>query len=150
MSDASTARARPIDTLLATYAQSHRNPSNESIHIVCVPAIMFTLLGLLWAWHPFVALGVIVLSLAYYAWLSMPFMWGMLLMSLGMLGVLVWLPSGVLTTVCAVVFVLAWIGQFIGHKIEGVKPSFFDDLRYLLIGPLFVLTFAYRRLGIRW
>ena len=36
---------------------------------------------------------------------------------------------------CAVVFVLAWIGQFVGHKIEGKKPSFFEDLQFLLIGP---------------
>jgi uncharacterized membrane protein YGL010W len=48
------------------------------------------------------------------------------------------------------VFVLAWIGQFIGHKIEGKKPSFFDDLRYLLIGPLFVLAVLYRRLRIAY
>ena len=46
------------------------------------------------------------------------------------------------------VFVLGWIGQFVGHKIEGKKPSFFDDLRYLLIGPLFVLAVLYRRLGV--
>ena len=38
-----------------------------------------------------------------------------------------------------VIFVLAWIGQFIGHKIEGKKPSFFKDLQFLLVGPLWVL-----------
>jgi uncharacterized membrane protein YGL010W len=48
------------------------------------------------------------------------------------------------------VFVIAWIGQFVGHKIEGKKPSFFDDLRFLLIGPLFVLGFLYRRLHIAY
>ena len=48
------------------------------------------------------------------------------------------------------IFVLAWIGQFIGHKIEGKKPSFLDDLRFLLIGPLFVLSFLYRRLNLAW
>jgi uncharacterized membrane protein YGL010W len=46
------------------------------------------------------------------------------------------------------VFVVAWIGQFIGHKIEGKKPSFLDDLRFLLVGPLFVLGFLYRRLNL--
>ena len=45
------------------------------------------------------------------------------------------------------IFVVAWIGQFVGHKIEGKKPSFFEDLRFLLIGPLFVLSFLYRRLN---
>ncbi len=51
---------------------------------------------------------------------------------------------------CIAIFVLAWIGQFIGHKIEGKKPSFLDDLRFLLIGPLFVLSFLYRRLKLAW
>ena len=49
-----------------------------------------------------------------------------------------------------VLFVLAWIGQFIGHQIEGRKPSFLDDVRFLLIGPLFVLGFAYRRLRLAY
>lgn len=150
MSDVTVASERPIDRMLDVYAQSHRNPTNEWIHIVCVPAIVFTLIGLLWALHPYLALAVVVLSLGYYAWLSVPFMLGMLLMSGAMLVVLFALPEGSVTTVCAFIFVLAWVGQFIGHKIEGVKPSFFDDLRYLLIGPLFVLGFAYRRLNIAW
>ena len=48
------------------------------------------------------------------------------------------------------VFVLGWIGQFVGHKIEGKKPSFFEDLQYLLVGPLFVLSKVFERLAIRW
>ena len=148
--DAAAVASRPIDALLATYAQSHRHPTNEAIHCVCVPAIVFSLLGLLWALHPWLALGVVGASLLYYARLSMPFMVGMLAMSAAMLAVLAWLPAQQLALVCAIVFVAAWIGQSIGHRIEGVKPSFFDDLRYLLIGPLFVLGFAYRRLGVAY
>lgn len=49
-----------------------------------------------------------------------------------------------------VIFVLAWVGQFIGHEIEGKKPSFFEDLQFLLIGPLWLLGFVYRRMGIRY
>ncbi len=141
---------RPIETLLATYARSHRHPANEWIHCVCVPAIVFSLLGLLWALHPWLAAAVVLGSLAYYATLSMPFMLGMLCMSGAMLGVLGWIPPQKIVPVCAVVFVVAWVGQFIGHKIEGAKPSFFEDLRYLLIGPLFVLAFAYRRVGVAY
>lgn len=150
MTDVTAEPGRTIDRLLAIYATSHRHPLNERIHMVCVPAIMFTLLGLLWSVHPGLALGVTGLSLLYYAWLSRPFMWGMVLMSAAMLGALAYLPQNSLAMLCGVVFVLAWIGQFIGHKIEGAKPSFFDDLRFLLIGPLFVLRFAYRRLGIAY
>jgi uncharacterized membrane protein YGL010W len=49
-----------------------------------------------------------------------------------------------------VIFVAAWIGQFIGHAIEGKRPSFFKDLQFLLIGPLWLLAAAYRRLGLRY
>jgi uncharacterized membrane protein YGL010W len=36
-------------------------------------------------------------------------------------------------------FSVAWIGQFYGHKVEGKKPSFFQDLQFLLIGPAWVV-----------
>src|SRR5476649_1597649 len=117
---------RAIDTLLAQYSASHLNHTNELIHMVCVPAIVFTLLGLLWSIHPLAAVAV----------------------SVAMLGLLWTLPPATVLPLSLAVFVLAWVGQFIGHKIEGKKPSFFDDLRFLLIGPLFVLGFLYRRLSL--
>ncbi|MFJ3059039.1 DUF962 domain-containing protein [Herbaspirillum sp. NPDC087042] len=136
---------RRIDELLARYAQSHRHPMNEIIHCICVPAIMFSLLGLCWTVSPAVALVVAAASLAYYLRLSPSFAVGMLAMAALMLVVLARLPAGAVLPVSAVVFVLAWIGQFVGHRIEGKKPSFFEDLRFLLVGPLFVLAFLYRR-----
>lgn len=48
------------------------------------------------------------------------------------------------------VFVFAWILQFIGHKIEGQKPSFFKDIQFLLIGPAWLLGFIYKKLNIRY
>ncbi len=136
---------RHIDALLARYAQSHRHPMNEIIHCLCVPAIVFSLLGLCWTVSPALALVVAAASLAYYLRLSPAFAVGMLAMAALMLVLLARLPAGAVLPVSAVVFVLAWIGQFIGHRIEGKKPSFFEDLRFLLVGPLFVLAFLYRR-----
>lgn len=141
---------RPIDVLLAKYSESHLNHTNEIIHFVCVPAIVFSLLGLIWSLQPMAALGVVLLSLAYYVRLSIPFAAGMLVMSLVMLGVLSVLPPPAILPLSIAIFVLAWIGQFIGHKIEGKKPSFFDDVRFLLIGPLFVLSFLYRKLKLAY
>ena len=146
----SATKARSIDTLLATYGESHRNTTNEIIHCICVPAIVFSVLGLIWALHPWLALVGAVLALIYYSTLSLPFAAGMLLMAGLMLALLSALPAALVLPLSIAVFVLAWIGQFIGHKIEGKKPSFFDDLRFLLIGPLFVLGFLYRRLGIAY
>jgi uncharacterized membrane protein YGL010W len=142
--------ARTIDTLLAQYSESHLNPTNEVIHFVCVPLIVFSLLGLIWAVHPLLALAGVVAALAYYFKLSRNFALGMLLMSAVMLAVLAALPRPAVLPLCILIFVLAWMGQFIGHKIEGKKPSFFDDLRFLLIGPLFVLGFLYRRLNLAY
>lgn len=136
---------RTIDLLLAKYSESHLNPTNEVIHFICVPVIVFTLLGLVWAIHPLAAVAVTVASLSYYFTLSKPFALGMLVMAAVMLAVLAALPPQAVLPLSLAIFVLAWIGQFIGHKIEGKKPSFFDDLRFLLIGPLFVLGFLYRR-----
>ena len=137
---------RTIDTLLAQYGESHLNPTNEVIHFICVPVIVFSLLGLVWSIHPLAAVAVSLASLRYYFKLSRPFAMGMLLMSATMLVLLLALPPATVLPLSMAIFVLAWIGQFIGHKIEGRKPSFFDDLRFLLIGPLFVLGFLYRRL----
>jgi len=142
--------ARDVHTLLAQYSESHLNPTNEAIHCVCVPLIVFSLLGLVWAAHPLAALVVVVASLAYYFKLSRNFGLGMLLMSAVMLAVLAALPRPAVLPLSILIFVLAWIGQFIGHKIEGKKPSFLDDLRFLLIGPLFVLGVLYRRLNVAY
>jgi uncharacterized membrane protein YGL010W len=145
-----TPHARSIDLLLARYAESHRHPTNELIHIVCVPVIVFTLLGILWALHPLVALLAVAAAMAYYWKLSRPFALGMLAMSAAMLALLAMMPPLTVLPVSLAIFVVAWIGQFIGHQIEGKKPSFLDDLRFLLIGPLFVLSFLYRRLHLAW
>jgi len=148
MYTASTPRA--IDVLLARYGESHRNPVNELIHIVCIPAIVFSLLGILWALHPAVALLVVAAALAYYVTLSRTFALGMGVMAGAMLVLLAMLPAGTVLPTSIGVFVAAWLGQFVGHHIEGKKPSFFDDLRFLLIGPLFVLSILYRRIRVAW
>jgi uncharacterized membrane protein YGL010W len=148
MYTASTPRA--IDVLLARYGESHRNPVNELIHIVCIPAIVFSLLGILWALHPAVALLVVAAALAYYVTLSRTFALGMGVMAGAMLVLLAMLPNGTVLPTSIGVFVAAWLGQFVGHHIEGKKPSFFDDLRFLLIGPLFVLSILYRRIRVAW
>jgi len=141
---------RQIEGLLAKYSESHLNPTNEVIHFVCIPLIVFSFLGMLWAAHPLAALVVTVISLIYYVRLSVPFALGMLVMSGAMLWILSILPQAWMLEISLGIFVVAWIGQFIGHKIEGKKPSFFEDLRFLLIGPLFVLSFLYRRFRIAY
>jgi uncharacterized membrane protein YGL010W len=145
-----TAQSRNIHALLAQYSESHRNPTNELIHFVCVPLIVFSLLGILWAIHPVLALAAVGAAMWYYLQLSKPFAVGMLAMSILMLSILAAMPPVTVLPLSIAVFVVSWIGQFIGHKIEGKKPSFLDDMRFLLIGPLFVLGFLYRRFNLAY
>lgn len=140
---------RRVDQLLAHYGESHRNPRNEHIHFVAIPLIMLSLLGLLWAAHPWVAYAFAAASMVYYARLSVVFLVAMAVVTaIGL--VLVNAMGAWVLPISAAIFVLAWIAQFIGHRVEGKKPSFFEDLQYLWVGPLFVLSKLFERIGVRW
>lgn len=148
-SDPAATAPRRVDRLLAHYGESHRNPVNERIHFVAIPLIMLSLLGLLAALHPWLPYALVAASLVYYLRLSGVFLAAMALVSALMLGVVHAMGErtlGISTTI----FVLAWIAQFVGHEIEGRKPSFFEDLQYLWVGPIFVLSKLFLKLGIRW
>ncbi len=155
---------RPIDLLLETYGESHKNATNKLIHWVCVPAIMFSLLTLLFAIPFFVerslwanwAFLLLVGAWIYYARLSMTMLIGFVviggLMLLGIMGLygMAGYDAGTLALYAVIIFVVAWIGQFIGHKIEGKKPSFLQDVQYLLIGPAWLLHFIFKKVGISY
>ncbi|HEY6618259.1 MAG TPA: Mpo1-like protein [Steroidobacteraceae bacterium] len=149
---------------LDEYGASHRNPTNEALHWFCVPVILWCVLGLLWvtpfpsairASVPFAnwATVITLFALLYYSLLSVPLALGILPLLVLMLFSLDALSRNTLAPmwmICAGLFVLAWIGQFIGHAIEKKRPSFFKDVQFLMIGPMWLLANVYRRLGIRF
>lgn len=156
---------RKIDALLAEYGESHRNATNKAIHWICVPLIFFSIVGLiasipsgiverfLGEGNPYAnwAAVILILVLVYYVSLSIPLSVGMLLFAVLCLFIArVISESGIapLWLTCIIIFVVAWIGQFYGHKVEGKKPSFFKDVQFLLIGPAWLMHFIYKRLGI--
>jgi len=143
-------KSRKIDRLLAHYAESHRNPTNEAIHMIAIPAIMLSLIGLLFAIHPWVAYAFVTASLIYYATLRAATFF--LAMAVGALIVLALVQAmgGLVLPISAAIVAIAWAFQFIGHRIEGKKPSFFEDIQYLWVGPLFVLSRAFLRLNLPW
>lgn len=142
-------RTRNVDRLLDRYGEFHRNPANKAIHWLCVPLIVWSVLGALWSVSPVAAYVAIGAVMVFYLWLSLPLALGML----GVIALMVW-PLTLLGSralfVSIAVFVTAWIGQFIGHILEGRKPAFLEDVRSLLIGPLWLLADLYRRLGIAY
>ena len=161
---------RPVEAYFAKYAESHENKLNKFIHWICVPLIVFSLLGLVWA-IPFPELAflgdgrrylnwatfLILFAVVYYFRLSVP-------LALTMLAVIGLFAVGIVTLeklhatagwpplwqVCLSIFVLAWLGQFVGHKIEGKKPSFLDDVKFLLIGPIWLLHFVFKQVGLKY
>lgn len=154
---------RKIDLLLDEYGASHQDKVNKSIHWICVPIIFFTIFGLIRSipvpafFHsvPYLSWASILLvfALIYYMMLSLPLTLGFIIF-----GVLVVTgneflynvgPMYLLITSIAV-FALAWVGQFIGHGIEGKKPSFFKDLQFLLVGPAWLMHFIYKKAGIKY
>jgi uncharacterized membrane protein YGL010W len=156
---------RKIDALLAEYGESHQNATNKAIHWICVPAIFFSIVGLiasipssgvqtvLGEGNPYAnwAGVILILVLLYYISLSIWLSVGMLFFGvfcMFMVYQIQLLNVAPLWLVSIIIFVLAWIGQFYGHKVEGKKPSFFKDIQFLLIGPAWLMHFIYKRLGI--
>lgn len=157
-----------IQAWFEAYGESHQNPVNKSIHWICVPLIFFSIVGILSLIpfgfvsnalpppvQPYLHIGtlLVLFGVVFFMRLSFPIALGMLLVS----AVMIWLVQlshaffGEAAWLFFVgIFVASWIGQFIGHKIEGAKPSFFDDLKFLMIGPAWLLHFIYRKWGINY
>lgn len=153
---------RTVNQWLEEYGESHKNETNKSIHWICVPAIFFSIVGLLYSvklsWiidtHTVnVAMIAISLITLYYLRLSLPLGIGMFIFGVICLFIAHLIEKYVpapLWLVCVIIFVLAWIGQFYGHHVEGKKPSFLKDIQFLLIGPMWLMSFIYSAIGIRY
>lgn len=156
---------RKIDQLLSEYGESHQNATNKAIHWICVPAIFFSIVGLiasipsgpvqalLGEGNPYAnwATVILIIVIAYYVTLSIWLTVGMTLFSLACIVLaakLATLSIAPLWAISLTIFVVAWIGQFYGHKVEGKKPSFFKDVQFLMIGPAWLMHFIYKKLGI--
>jgi uncharacterized membrane protein YGL010W len=138
------------------YGESHQNPTNKLIHWICVPSIFFSIVCL-FSLVPVAGVlnlaGILMIfATVFYARLSPKLAIGLLLFYcvcfMGAIA-LSHLPVALWKTALGI-FILAWLGQFYGHQIEGKKPSFLKDLQFLLIGPAWLLGFVYQRLGIKY
>ena len=158
------AAKKTADQWFAEYGESHQDHTNELIHWICVPVIFFCVLGFVWEipvpenwatgapWFNW-ALVAMVIAQAFYLRLSPMLSAGLFFFMAvcfgGLAAVELFAPRPV-WQICSVLFVLAWMGQFIGHLIEGRKPSFFKDVVFLLIGPAWLMSMVYRKFGLRY
>lgn len=160
--DIETPIDRPIDRWFSNYSGDHQNPTNKKIHYIAVPLILWSVTALLWCipvpgtWFLagfWCALAMFAAWMFYYR-ASRKLGFGMLAVFVAMSWLNRWLHDTYgtifLLQLAVGVFVAAWIAQFVGHKIEGKKPSFFTDLVYLLIGPAWILGKVYRKLGLKY
>ncbi len=155
---------KSADQWFAEYGESHQDHANELIHWICVPLIFFSVLGFVWeipipvAWEStrfgfnwsYVAIAVVTV---FYARMSLTLAVGMLAFMTVCQTIHLELEARgpwPVWKICLVIFVLAWIGQFIGHKIEGKKPSFLADVVFLLIGPAWLMSKVYRKVGLKY
>ncbi|QQN87240.1 MULTISPECIES: DUF962 domain-containing protein [Acinetobacter] len=128
---------KTISEWLDEYSESHQNKTNKLIHWVCVPTIYFSIIGIMAHFSALLTALLLVLSFVFYARLDIVLAVAMAVLTL-MMAWFIWvLPVGI--GFFMALFVFAWIGQFYGHKVEGKKPSFFKDLQFLLIGPLWCM-----------
>lgn len=155
---------RKIDKLLSEYGESHQNATNKAIHWICVPLIFWSVVALVSAipsgllqsvfgqstlsnW----AIVLMAVALLYYISLSVTLSIGMVLIFFICFLLIQWIVNidiAPIWLVAIIVFVLAWIGQFYGHKVEGKKPSFLKDVQFLMIGPAWLMHFIFKKLGI--
>jgi uncharacterized membrane protein YGL010W len=142
---------RTLDSLLDEYEESHRHPTNLIVHKICVPTIMFSLLGMLWAIptpmamqniSPLMNWSVAFVAFCFLYYIILSFKYFLLvapLVILMLVGNYFLAQTDYLLVTNIGIFVVSWVFQLWGHKVEGKKPSFFKDLLFLLIGPLFVI-----------
>ena len=153
---------RNIQDWFASYGSDHQNSTNQVIHWICVPAILWSVIAALWVVPVPSSLGkpglwcalIMVGALSFYWRLSRPLGAAMIVLfiALALLTNVLYEKLGArdLLSLAIVVFVVAWIGQFVGHKLEGKKPTFLTDLVYLLIGPAWLVAKVMRRLGVAY
>ena len=163
---------KKINLLLNEYGESHKNKINKLIHWICVPCIFFSIVALVWC----IPLGPLesikINSFQYINWATLAigfvFLYYIMLsplLSLGMIGfsvlclyitnylenlIIIGKINFQLWLIALVIFIISWIVQFVGHEIEGKKPSFLKDLQFLLIGPVWLMHFVYKKLNIKY
>lgn len=157
---------RPIDRYFIEYSESHQNSTNVLIHWICVPLIVFSILGLIWAipvqfsflgkYKDYFNIASIFIAVVMYYYLKLsPTLSYAMILTIGVFSYFIvqleyWERAGgpAFWSVCVFIFIIAWIGQFFGHKVEGKKPSFLTDLKFLLIGPLWLWSKIFNKLRI--
>lgn len=152
------------EQLLKEYAESHQNKTNKNIHWICVPLIFFSIFGMIRSIPSFSEMEavstyfnwsniILVIVLIYYLRLSISLFFGFIIWAIivSMGNEFLYQSYGTmgLLWISVAIFGIAWVGQFVGHGIEGKKPSFLKDIQFLLIGPAWLMNFIFRTVDLK-
>ena len=149
---------KPYVEHLTQYAAYHRDRRNIATHFFGVPMIVFSVVLALVPWTIFgvnLALVAVGIAAIYYLVLDLPLGTAMLaFLFFCCYLVAVYLNArldntGVIMSLAVSLFIIGWAIQFVGHKFEGMKPAFTDDIIGLAIGPLFIMTELFFALGLK-
>jgi len=160
---------RPIDVIIDQYDSFHQKPANRVINYFCIPLLVFSIVGFVWS-LPFPQLKflgayisylnwgsfLIAFSVYYYMRLSPVISYIVLLILFALIyGIIQMQAAGkaggfIVPQICVFVFVMSIIAQFIGYQIEGKKPTFSDEFKFMLTGPIWLLSLVLKKFGVRY
>lgn len=151
---------RTLEEQITQYAAYHRDRRNIATHFVGIPMIVFSIVLALTVWNaPLgsvrLSAAVVVAVIASIYYFKLDFVLGVAMAVYLAMNCVVahefalMLGSANSLWSALAIFVVGWILQFWGHKFEGMKPAFFDDIMGLVIGPLFVMTEVFFMLGLK-
>lgn len=159
---------RPIDLIIDQYDSFHQKPANRIINYICVSLIVFSVVGFVWS-LPFPQLKflgpyisflnwgsfLIAFTIYYYMKLSPILSYIMLLLLFGLVYIIIQIQGAeksgaLLPQICVFIFVMANIAQFIGYRVEGKKPTFADEFKFMLTAPVWLLGLILKKLNIKY
>ena len=156
--------AKSIQTWLDEYGESHQNKVNKRIHWFCVPQIVWTVMAFIFVIPSPAAFAEIsphlnwltlssLVAVVFYLRLSLSITIGMVgFFALCYYSLILFETAfpGYLLMFAAIYFVVLWALQFYGHEVEGKKPSFLKDVQFLMIGPIWLMSFIFNKVGLKY
>lgn len=149
------------DGWLQQYEQTHQDMTYPTVYWAAVPMVVLGTVGILWTLpipdeffeiSPLLNWGTVFLmaTAVYYFIISVSLAIGMLPFLLGIAGIQSWLASSAFSPlrVSIGLLVAGIIGLWMGHRNQGSLRPVLRDLQLMMIGPAWLLSVLYRRIGI--
>jgi uncharacterized membrane protein YGL010W len=151
---------KSVSQVLGGYAAYHRHPLNRMTHYFGIPLIVFSMLLILTIPSFTIAdvsiTAADILMAIVIAWyLKLDTLLGLLALSFLLPMLLVAeeisssLNSTVLNWLFAFTFIIGWILQLLGHRIEKRRPALVDNFMQIFSAPLFIVSELVFSLGMR-